>query len=138
MFRPLWATKPAGHFLKPGQKLKPGECVWEPELSPEGPVSVLVSLPEQMGHVYRNGLEIGVTTVSTGRKGHRTPTGVFVILQKDRHHHSSVYNDASMPNTERLTWDGVWPQVRGGCPVTPAPTAEVRSTDGATLDRIQV
>ena len=119
MFRPLWATKPAGHFLKPGQKLKPGEYVWEPELSPEGPVSVLVSLPEQMGHVYRNGLEIGVTTVSTGRKGHRTPTGVFVILQKDRHHHSSIYNDASMPNTERLTWDGVCLHA-GGLPGYPS------------------
>jgi len=117
--RPLWATKPAGHFLKPGQKLKPGEYVWEPELSPEGPVAVLVSLPEQMAHIYRNGLEIGVTTVSTGRKGHRTPTGVFVILQKDRHHHSSIYHNASMPNTERLTWDGVCLHA-GGLPGYPS------------------
>ena len=59
LWRPVWATKKAGHFLKPGEKLKPGEYVWEPELSPEGPVAVLVSLPEQMGHVYRNGLESG-------------------------------------------------------------------------------
>ena len=44
---PLWATKQAGHFLKPGEKLKPGEYVWEPEVSPEGPVAVMVSLPEQ-------------------------------------------------------------------------------------------
>ena len=42
--RPLWASKPASHFLKPGEKLKPGEYVWEPELSPEGPVAILVSL----------------------------------------------------------------------------------------------
>jgi hypothetical protein len=116
---PLWATKRAGHVLKPGEKLKPGEYVWEPELSPEGPVAVLVSLPEQMAHVYRNGLEIGVTTVSTGRKGHRTPTGVFIILQKDRHHHSSIYHNASMPNTERLTWDGVCLHA-GGLPGYPS------------------
>ena len=116
---PLWATKPAGHFLKSGEKLKPGEYVWEPEVSPEGPVAVLVSLPEQMAHVYRNGLEIGVTTVSSGRKGHRTPTGVFVILQKDRHHHSSIYHNASMPNTERLTWDGVCLHA-GGLPGYPS------------------
>jgi hypothetical protein len=44
-----------------------------------------------MAHVYRNGIEIGVTTASTGGKGHRTPNGVFVILQKDKHHHSSIY-----------------------------------------------
>ena len=102
-----WAEKSKGHVLQPGQTLKPGEYVWEPELSPEGPVAILVSLPEQMAHVYRNGIEIGVTTVSTGRAGHRTPTGVFLILQKDKHHHSSIYNNASMPNTQRLTWGGV-------------------------------
>jgi hypothetical protein len=117
--RPLWAAKPASHFLKPGEKLKPGEYVWEPELSPEGPVAILVSLPEQMAHVYRNGLEIGVTTVSTGRKGHRTPTGVFVILQKDKHHHSSIYHNASMPNAQRLTWDGVFLHA-GGLPGYPS------------------
>ena len=107
MYPALGAKKLTSHFLKPGETLKPGEFVWEPELSPQGPVAILVSLPEQMAHVYRNGTEIGVTTVSTGRPGHRTPTGVFVILQKDKHHHSSIYNNASMPNTERLTWGGV-------------------------------
>jgi len=117
--RPLWAAKRTSHFLKPGEKLKPGEYVWEPELSPEGPVAILVSLPEQMAHVYRDGIKIGVTTVSTGRKGHRTPTGVFVILQKDKHHHSSIYNNASMPNTQRLTWGGVCLHA-GGLPGYPS------------------
>ena len=81
--RELWATDSKGHVLEPGQTLKPGEYVWEPELSPEGPVVILVSLPEQMAHVYRNGIEIGVTTVSTGRPGHLTPTGVFVIMTSE-------------------------------------------------------
>ena len=117
--RPLWASNLKSHFLEPGEKLKPGEYVWEPELSPEGPVVILVSLPEQMAHVYRNGLEIGVTTVSTGRKGHRTPTGVFLILQKDKHHHSSIYNNASMPNTQRLTWGGICLHA-GGLPGYPS------------------
>ena len=105
--RTMWATDAKGHVLEPGQTLKPGEYVWEPELSPEGPVVILVSVPEQMAHVYRNGIEIGVTTVSTGRPGHLTPTGVFVILQKDKDHHSSIYHNASMPNTQRLTWGGI-------------------------------
>ena len=117
--RPLWAAKRASHFLKPGEKLKPGEYVWEPELSPEGPVAILVSLPEQMAHVYRNGIEIGATTVSTGRKGHRTPTGVFVILQKDKRHHSNIYHNASMPNAQRLTWGGVFLHA-GGLPGYPS------------------
>jgi hypothetical protein len=87
-------------------------------LSPKGPVAILVSLPEQMAHIYRNGLEIGVATVSTGRRGHRTPTGVFVILQKDKHHHSSIYHNASMPNAQRLTWGGVFLHA-GGLPGYP-------------------
>ena len=68
---------------------------------------MIVSLPEQLAYVYRNGVVIGVATVSTGKKGHETPTGVFTILQKDANHHSSLYNNAPMKFQERLTWDGV-------------------------------
>ena len=32
---------------------------------------------------------------------------MFTILQKDKDHHSSKYNDAPMPYQERLTWDGI-------------------------------
>jgi hypothetical protein len=88
-------------------KLKPGEYVWQPERSPEGAVVMIVSLPEQLLHVYRNGVEIGVSTCSTGKPGHRTPTGVFTILEKQRKHVSSIYKGAQMPNMERLTWGGI-------------------------------
>lgn len=87
--------------------LSPGSYLWMPELSPEGPVVMIVSLAEQRVHVYRNGIEIGVSTCSTGKPGHETPTGVFLILQKDRDHHSSTYNNAPMPNMQRLTWRGI-------------------------------
>jgi hypothetical protein len=87
--------------------LKPGQWVFAPSLSPAGPVVILVDLSRQTATVYRNGVRIGVSTVSTGKPGHETPTGVFTILQKDPNHHSSVYNNAPMPYQERLTWDGV-------------------------------
>lgn len=87
--------------------LKPGEFVWQPERAPEGPVVMIVSIPEQLVHVYRNGTEIGVSTCSTGKDGHRTPTGVFTILEKERKHVSSIYKGAQMPNMERLTWTGI-------------------------------
>ena len=89
------------------EDLKPGEFIFEPDLAPDGPVVFIVSIPEQRVHVYRNGVEIGVSTCSTGKPGHTTPTGVFVILQKDKHHHSSTYNNAPMPNMQRLTWGGI-------------------------------
>jgi hypothetical protein len=87
--------------------LKPGQFTWAPERAPEGPVVVLVSIPGQWVVVYRNGTRIGMSSCSTGKLGHTTPSGVFVILQKDKTHHSSTYNNASMPYMERLTWQGV-------------------------------
>ena len=88
-------------------KLKPGDWIWAPQLAPDGPVLVYVNLDRQIATVYRNGIRIGVSTVSSGKPGHDTPDGVFTILQKDADHHSSTYNDAPMPYTERLTWGGV-------------------------------
>lgn len=88
-------------------QLLPGEYLWLPELSPRGPVLVLVSLPDQRATVYRNGVRIGVATVSTGKPGFETPTGVFTILQKKREHYSNLYDDAPMPFMQRLTWDGI-------------------------------
>ena len=68
---------------------------------------ILVSVPEQTMHVYRNGVLIGRSTVSTGSKGHSTPGGVFSILEKKQTHHSKTYNDAPMPYMQRLTWTGI-------------------------------
>lgn len=48
-----------------------------------------------------------MASVSSGKAGHETPTGVFTILQKGAQHRSSKYNNAPMPYQQRLTWDGV-------------------------------
>ena len=91
----------------PVAALEPGEFLWHPEVSPSGPVVVIVSLPEQRAHVYRNGLRIGVSTVSSGKPGHSTPTGTYPILQKRVEHYSNLYDDAPMPYMQRLTWGGI-------------------------------
>ena len=77
--------------------LTPGEFTWHPERAPSGPVVIIVSIPEQRAYVYRNGIRIGASTVSTGKSGHETPTGVFSILEKDQQHVSSTYKGAAMP-----------------------------------------
>ena len=87
--------------------LKPGEYLWHPEVSPAGPIVLVVSLDEQRAYVYRNGIAIGLSTISSGKAGHETPTGVFTILQKDKDHKSNLYNSAPMPYMQRLTWDGI-------------------------------
>src|SRR5260370_15788592 len=92
---------------KEAHDLKPGEFTWHPERSPAGPVAVVVSVPDQRVHVYRNSVRIAISTCSTGAPGHSTPTGVFAILEKDKNHHSITYNDAPIPNINRLTLTGI-------------------------------
>jgi hypothetical protein len=106
MERPSFHTKgtPTG---KPSGTLKPGEYWWHPQISPQGPLMILISIPEQTMHVYRNGILIGRSSVSTGLKGHDTPGGVFSILEKQQSYRSKKYNDAPMPNMQRLTWTGI-------------------------------
>lgn len=100
-------TLESGSVMAAAERLKAGEFLWAPEVAPEGPVLLVVSLATQRAVIYRNGVPIGITTVSTGRPGHRTPTGVFTILQRHVDHVSSLYDDAPMPYMQRLTWDGV-------------------------------
>lgn len=104
---PFWGAKTSSPADTPPAQLKPGQWIWGGDRKTLGPIAVVVSLTEQRGYVYRNGLLIGTTTVSTGKPGHETPTGVFHISQKDKDHHSSKYNNAPMPYQQRLTNDGV-------------------------------
>jgi len=103
---PVWGARQSASANTSPSQLKPGEWIWGGD-NRAGPLAVVVSLSEQRAVVYRNGIPIGVSTVSTGRKGYETPTGVFTILQKDKDHRSSLYNAAPMPYMQRLTWDGV-------------------------------
>lgn len=80
---------------------------WHPEIAPGGPLVMVVSLDEQYLYVYRNGVVIGASPISSGRPGHETPTGIYTILQKKREHYSNLYNNAPMPFMQRLTWDGI-------------------------------
>lgn len=97
----------SGTVMEAVARLQPGEFLWTPEIAPEGPVLILISLTNQRAVVYRNGVPIGVSTVSTGKDGHVTPTGIFTILQKRVDHKSNLYDDAPMPYMQRLTWDGI-------------------------------
>lgn len=93
--------------LRAARSLKAGEFLWAPETAPEGPMLMVVSLQTQRAIIYRNGLPIGITTVSSGKPEHETPVGIFTVLQKEKEHYSNLYNSAPMPFMQRLTWDGI-------------------------------
>jgi hypothetical protein len=96
-----------GSIVETVLKLRPGQYVWAPEIAPRGPTLLIVNLKTQRTVLFRNGVPIAASTVSTGRPGYSTPTGVFTILQKRVEHYSSTYDNAPMPYMQRLTWRGI-------------------------------
>ena len=104
---PFWGAKESVPAGTPIGQLKKGQFLWMANAVTTGPVVMVVSVTEQRAYVYRNGVLIAATTVSTGRPGHVTPTGVFTVLQKQKEHRSSIYDGAPMPYMQRLTWGGV-------------------------------
>ena len=71
------------------------------------PIMAIVSIKSQQVTFYDADGWILRAPVSTGTTGRETPAGVFAVLEKNKEHHSSLYDDASMPNMLRITWNGV-------------------------------
>ena len=71
------------------------------------PIMAIVSIKKQQVTVYDADGWILRAPASTGMTGRETPAGVFDVVEKDKDHHSNLYDDASMPNMERITWSGI-------------------------------
>lgn len=91
--------------LSDSEYLNPGQFEWQPELSQEGEILVIVDLSKQLLEVWRGGVLIGRSSISSGR-GRSTPNGTFSILEKSVEHQSNLYKGAQMPYMQRLGWDG--------------------------------
>ncbi len=71
------------------------------------PIMAIVSIKTQQVTIYDADGWILRAPVSTGTTGRETPAGVFAILEKNKDHRSSLYDDAEMPNMQRITWNGI-------------------------------
>ncbi|HEV7819564.1 MAG TPA: L,D-transpeptidase family protein, partial [Burkholderiales bacterium] len=71
------------------------------------PIMAIVSIKSQQVTFYDADGWIVRAPVSTGVKGRETPAGIFAVIEKDKDHHSTMYDDAWMPNMQRITWNGV-------------------------------
>src|SRR5471030_3317385 len=71
------------------------------------PIMAIVSIKTQHVTFYDADGWIVRAPVSTGTTGRETPAGIFAVLEKDKDHHSTMYDDASMPNMQRITWNGI-------------------------------
>ena len=86
--------------------IKYGEWHWDEAGVPAGPLVITVDLEARVISVFRGGYEIGAAAVLLGSQEKPTPTGIFPITEKKRHHVSNLY-DAPMPYMQRLTNDGI-------------------------------
>ena len=105
------------------------------------PIMAIVSIKTQQVTFYDADGWILRAPVSTGITGRETPAGVFAVIEKDKDHHSSLYDDAWMPNMQRITWNGIAlhggplpgyaaSQAACGCPTTLQRSCSTRPGSG--------
>jgi hypothetical protein len=70
------------------------------------PLIVVVSLRKQKLTVFNRNGSVTTSPVSSGTAEFPTPTGVFSVIGKAVEHESNIYEGASMPFMQRLTWTG--------------------------------
>lgn len=75
--------------------------------APGDPIFAIVSLRNQRITLYDAKGWILRSPVSSGQKGRETPAGIFSVIEKEAEHYSNLYDDAYMPNMQRLTWSGI-------------------------------
>ena len=95
----------AGAVARQGKPAGPTEAVAPREAGE--PIMAIVSIKTQHVTLYDADGWIYRAPVSTGTTGRETPAGVFAIVEKDKDHRSTMYDDAEMPNMQRITGNGI-------------------------------
>jgi lipoprotein-anchoring transpeptidase ErfK/SrfK len=86
--------------------LRPGQYLWR-DVPGDGPQRVVASLSDQLAYLYRGNTLVAVATISSGRAGHDTPTGIFSVNSKTPMYRSKKYDNAPMPFAQFITDYGV-------------------------------
>lgn len=106
MFAAMAAVVPtADATAKQARRAQPAETTAPREAGE--PIMAIVSIKSQQVTLYDAEGWILRAPVSTGVKERETPAGVFAIVQKNKDHRSNMYDDAAMPNMQRITWNGL-------------------------------
>jgi hypothetical protein len=87
--------------------LKPGQYVWRDVPASAGAERVVVSLADQMAYLYRGDTIVAASTISSGKAGKDTPTGIFSVLDKRPMYRSKKYDNAPMPWMQRIDQYGI-------------------------------
>ena len=77
--------------------MKPGQYRWVGDVPQTGDTKIVIDRLSQLFYVYRDDKLIGVSTVSTGKKGRETPLGFWSVMLKKKLGYSRKYDNAPMP-----------------------------------------
>jgi hypothetical protein len=97
----------AMHKMLRRTSLRPGEFHWAGMIPNEGDVAITVDIANQIAFVFKGSQLIGVTNVSTGKKGHPTPLGFWTINWKREKYFSRKYDNAPMPWMQNIDDKGI-------------------------------
>jgi len=156
----------ASDLIRRQEPVKINQSLLE-EATPDN-VHVVISLPKQRAFLMTGDQIVIDSPISSGKRGHSSPTGHFSVLEKDPNHRSNIYGDfvdrsgrivragvsakidaapsgthyvgASMKSFMRLTAEGVGMHI-GILPGYPASHGCIRMpSDGAKLfyDQVKV
>jgi len=84
-----------------------GKYFWRQDSAGRSIDRVVISLSDQLAYAYDGDELIGVSTISSGKQGKETPTGIFNVLAKQRMYHSKKYDNAPMPFMQRIDQYGI-------------------------------
>ena len=77
--------------------MRPGEYRWAPTVPEKGETKVVIDLLTQKFYVYRAEQLVGVSTISSGKKGKETQLGFWSVMLKRKLGYSRKYDNAPMP-----------------------------------------
>ena len=97
----------AMHAMLGRTALRPGEFHWAQNIPAEGDVAITIDIANQIAFVFKGSQLIGVTNVSTGKKGHPTPLGFWTINWKRPMYRSRKYDNAPMPFMQNIDDKGI-------------------------------
>ena len=87
--------------------LKPGEFKWVADMPTTGDAKVVIDTLTQRFYVYVGDKLVGVSTISSGKKGKETPLGLWKVFLKKKLGYSRKYDNAPMPFMQMYDHAGI-------------------------------
>jgi len=87
--------------------LRPGQYRWAAQIPTDGEARIVIDTLTQLFYVYRGDKLVGVSTISSGKKGVETPLGFWAVMNKKVKGFSRKYDNAPMPYMQMYDDKGI-------------------------------